>query len=137
MGFMISCLIPMEGSWRGSDSRPRRSRSVSRHSVSSRTSDFGTLRGFGASDTRLCGRLRQACGTSTRIPFTDPALVPHGIHRNPLPDLHVLKIQLAVPPKVGGTAVKGQGHRDPLSGLCKGNDPGSAQYWPSKEGFAD
>lgn len=63
MGFMISCLIPMEGSWRGSDSRPRRSRSVSRHSVSSRTSDFGTIRGFGASDTRLCGRLRQALGS--------------------------------------------------------------------------
>jgi hypothetical protein len=58
MGFMIGCLIPMEGSWPSSDSRPRRSRSVS-----SRTSDLGTLRGFGASDTRLCGRLRQALGS--------------------------------------------------------------------------
>ena len=52
-------------------------------------------------------------------------------------DLHVLKIQVSVPPEVGGAAVQGQGHRNPLSDLCKGDNPGPTQHGPSEEGFAD
>ena len=54
-----------------------------------------------------------------------------------LPDLHVLKIQVAVPPEVGGAAIQGQCHGNPLSGLCKYDDPGPTQHGPSEEGFAD
>ena len=54
-----------------------------------------------------------------------------------LPDLHVLKIQVAVSPKVSGAAVKGEGHGNPLSGLCKRDNPGPTQHGPSEECFAD